>query len=226
MTAIIERAGRYYLRRFKDRAHVYICWQDGKTPRRVSTKTSDEAVARVKLAQFVIRKDHGERVIEASPEDWLTVVREVVERQACHARKRRLPFELDEAYVLSLMHASRFRCPISGVPFTWSRDAVLSRGPWAPSIDRIENRQGYLKGNVRVVSLAANIAMNAWGYDVLLRLANGVIANHFHSVDAVSVVGAAGIEPTTPTMSTWCSTAELRAPDSCQSLATKGTQPQ
>lgn len=217
MSDVIERAGQYYLRRFPGRSRIYICWQDGSKARKVSTHTSDDAQAKLRLAEFVIRKEHGRRTIDGAGK-WNAILAEIMERQAAHARKRGLPFELDEPYVLGLMTASRFRCPVSGIPFTWSRDEVLSRGPWAPSIDRIDNRHGYIKGNVRVVALAANIAMNAWGYDVLLRLANGVVANHFHSVEAVSVVGAAGIEPTTPTMSTWCSTAELRAP-TCQSLA-------
>lgn len=40
---------------------------------------------------------------------------------------------------------------------------------------RIENRHGYLKDNIRVVSLAANLAMNRWGYNVLLRLSRAVV---------------------------------------------------
>jgi hypothetical protein len=214
MTAVIERSGRFYLRQPNGRRQFYVCWTEDGSPRRVTTRTSDPAEARRRFAEFVVKRENGERVVAAVSEDWPAIVAEIVDRQRAHARKRGLPFEIDADYVLRLMAASRFRCPVSGVPFTWSRDQILSRGPWSPSVDRIDNHHGYIRGNIRVVCLAANIAMNAWGYDVLLRLANGVVASHLNPAE---VVGAAGIEPATPTMSTWCSTAELSA-RTCQSL--------
>src|SRR3546814_15533675 len=48
--------------------------------------------------------------------------------------------------------------------------------PFAPSLDRIDSGQGYLKGNVRLVCTIANFALNQWGDSVLRRLAHGVVA--------------------------------------------------
>ncbi len=211
MTDSIDRAGRYYLRKPRGRTQFYVCWTDGGSPKRLSLKTAHEATARARFADFVVKKEHGERVMDADSTDWPEIVDGIVARQKVHARKRDLPFQIDAGYVLRLMSQSGFRCPVSGIPFTWSKDQVLGRGPWSPSIDRIDSKHGYVPGNIRVVCLAANIAMNAWGYDVLLRLANGVVGNHLYNREVV--VGAAGIEPATPTMSTWCSTAELSAPN-------------
>jgi hypothetical protein len=39
-------------------------------------------------------------------------------------------------------------CPIMGVP--------ISKGKYAPSVDRIIPELGYVKGNIRVISLLAN----------------------------------------------------------------------
>jgi hypothetical protein len=44
-----------------------------------------------------------------------------------------------------------------------------------PSLDQIEPGKGYTADNVRLVCVAANFAMNAWGLDTLIRVARGVI---------------------------------------------------
>jgi hypothetical protein len=44
-----------------------------------------------------------------------------------------------------------------------------------PSLDQIEPSKGYTAHNVRLVCVAANFAMNAWGLDTLIRVARGVI---------------------------------------------------
>lgn len=62
-------------------------------------------------------------------------------------------------------------CAVSGIKFD---RRVGKRSPWMPSIERIDCLDGYVVGNVRWVSLAANIALNDFGFDVLIRLANGV----------------------------------------------------
>ncbi len=45
-------------------------------------------------------------------------------------------------------------CPVLGIPLT----AGIGGGPVnsSPSIDRIDNRLGYVKGNIRVISWRAN----------------------------------------------------------------------
>jgi hypothetical protein len=47
--------------------------------------------------------------------------------------------------------------------------------PFAPSIDRIIPKKGYVKGNVQVVCWAYNAAKNQWGEDVLLTLAHAIV---------------------------------------------------
>lgn len=106
---------------------------------------------------------------------WKNVAKLVCNRHRSASKARGIPFELTAVDVYDAMSATDFRCSVSGVPL--SRRATKNEGmpdPWSASIDRIECRHGYTKDNFRVVCLAANIAMNRWGLDVLLRLARGV----------------------------------------------------
>ena len=43
-----------------------------------------------------------------------------------------------------------------------------------PSIDRINATKGYTKDNVRIVCLAANVAMMQWGENVLYIMAQSI----------------------------------------------------
>lgn len=66
------------------------------------------------------------------------------------------------------------RCEVSGIPFDFSRmDGQIAR-PFSPSIDRLDNTQGYTRNNVRVVCTAVNVAMNQWGEQVLFAVANAI----------------------------------------------------
>jgi len=177
---ILDRIGGYYIRRFPGTPMISICWQE-RFKNRQSTRTADVDAAKQLLLEFVVRRQHGGRTIEAPPDEWKNAVHMLVIRKAADAKQRGLPFDLDDLYVFGLMARSQYRCPLSGIPFVWGPMNELRRSPWSPSIDRIENRQGYIRGNVRVICFAANLAMNSWGYDTLLRLANGVVDNHFHS---------------------------------------------
>lgn len=92
------------------------------------------------------------------------------------AAGRQIP-TIGERQVMELHRAQRGRCLVSGIPFSADDDrprALVSR-PFAPSLDRIDTTRGYEPGNVRLVCVAANFAMNAWGYDALLKLAEGVV---------------------------------------------------
>lgn len=107
--------------------------------------------------------------------DWQEVAALACQRQEANANKRGIPFKLKPNDVYLSMRSTRFRCAVSGIPLAKRLVLGGERDPWAPSIDRIESRHGYTDDNIRVVCLAANYAMNAWGLDVLLRLARGVL---------------------------------------------------
>lgn len=107
-------------------------------------------------------------------EQWAT---ELTRSAKTRANIKNLEFDIDAEYVLSLFCSSGGRCQLTGIPFIFSRDGLegKERRPYAPSIDRIDHKHGYTKGNVRLVCASVNIAMNNWGFDVLLRIARALI---------------------------------------------------
>lgn len=71
------------------------------------------------------------------------------------ARKQNVPVGFKTvvelaAHVLSIKPA---RCPVFDKPFV-ERGAGFSQ--WSPSIDKVDPRKGYVKGNIQVISMLAN----------------------------------------------------------------------
>ena len=80
------------------------------------------------------------------------------ERVILHSAKRRsklynLPFNLTEADIIIPSH-----CPVLGIPIfiSWAHSHIQRNSPNAPSLDRIDNSLGYIKGNVQIISWRAN----------------------------------------------------------------------
>jgi hypothetical protein len=92
------------------------------------------------------------------------------------ARSRNLAVEIGLEFLRSLWDAQQGYCAVSGLAFTDEHhNEAFVKTPFAPSLDRIDSSKGYVKGNVRLVCMAANFALNQWGDDVLRRLAHGVV---------------------------------------------------
>jgi hypothetical protein len=74
--------------------------------------------------------------------------REKLKRLRKSALVRGLDFDLDESDI-----QLPDKCPVFGTPFSRT---VQKFGYTSPSVDRIDNTKGYVKGNVVVVSMKAN----------------------------------------------------------------------
>lgn len=61
-------------------------------------------------------------------------------------------------------------CSVTGISLTWDWEGD-TQNPWAPSIDRLDNAEGYIAGNVRVVCWAYNKARSDWPDEVFHKLA-------------------------------------------------------
>lgn len=72
-------------------------------------------------------------------------------------------------YVIDIAKRNEWRCAVSGIKM--SIDKVNGGRPYAPSIDRIDSSSDYHPGNVRVVCIAVNLAMNVWGEEVFRKIA-------------------------------------------------------
>jgi hypothetical protein len=83
-------------------------------------------------------------------------------------------FRLSYADMLWLVWRSQGRCELSGIPFEMELRGPGERRPFAPSIDRVSCHRGYEYANVRIVATIANLAMNDWGVEPLIRLASAL----------------------------------------------------
>lgn len=161
---IIERDGFYHL-----------IATHGEKRIRKSLRTRDLGEAKMRLESFKRECLSGWRSNYDDPDtNWRQIALLIHKRHRLSAMKRDMPFDLDPSEVYDLLRSTGFKCAVSGIAFSKTIVPGNWRDPWAPSLDRIENRHGYTLDNVRVVCLIANTAMNSWGYDALLRMARGV----------------------------------------------------
>jgi|GEM_PF-1878662 len=98
------------------------------------------------------------------------------------ARQRKHHVNIDLPYLKTLWEKQQGRCAISGIQLTLPPTVVAweqrKNDPWKPSLDRIENALGYVKGNVRFVACIANFAKNRFTDDCLVEFCHAVVAHH------------------------------------------------
>ena len=82
-------------------------------------------------------------------------------RSRAQQRGREHSVTLD--HVRALCSAQRARCALTGIKFDAGTIDGTRRRPFAPSLDRIDSDAGYVAGNVRLVTLIANIARADFG---------------------------------------------------------------
>jgi hypothetical protein len=88
-------------------------------------------------------------------EEYNCSVYEKMKRMLQGAEKRSLirqcDFNLDLEYMVTLYVEI---CPILGIDICWNNCGSVVHG--SPSLDRVDNQKGYVKGNVQVISHRAN----------------------------------------------------------------------
>lgn len=183
--ADLGRYGKYFLAKRGDSPFYYIRWVKGRGTTSISTKTSDLDVARQCLINFASQRN-VERRGRTMEVEWVALADILFKQAKGSAKQRGLEFDINTDDVYDQIAMNDFRCSVSGIRFDITRGMTSDgkRNAWLPTIDRIDCSDGYVRGNIRVVCLAANIAMNEWGYDTLLRLSNAVAikANSFAPV--------------------------------------------
>lgn len=73
------------------------------------------------------------------------------------ARKKGLKFEITPEYLMSILPR---QCPVFKTKFSFVGNRWVR--PMSPTIDRLDNSKGYVRGNAVVISMKANIIKNAF----------------------------------------------------------------
>lgn len=146
---------------------------------RVSTRSRDRAEAegiaeRIKLG--VAAPDDWREFRAATPVETLSFLRRSRERALRRDRIRGRESALSLKELEAIFARSRGRCEVTSIPFSLDKREGTFRRPFAPTLDRIDNRSGYTFANCRLVVLAANIGINEWGEAVFRRLAIGFLS--------------------------------------------------
>jgi hypothetical protein len=95
------------------------------------------------------------------------------------ANARGIDFDIDGATLLELWKSQRGKCAYSRLPMTmWSTDYHAKgtgyRDPYVVSVDRIDNRKGYVPGNVVLCCLCVNLFKNRFELSVMKRVAKAI----------------------------------------------------
>jgi hypothetical protein len=88
----------------------------------------------------------------------------MIERARYRNRKKGVPFNITIDHLREVATRCNGYCEVTGKDLD-------DEGPFRPSLDRIDPKQGYVIGNVRIVCLVANTAMLHYGEQALLALA-------------------------------------------------------
>ncbi len=115
------------------------------------------------------------RRVRATPDGkGFSDLRKCLTRTQRNAAKRGIQFALSWDDTVAMWHRSRGRCEVSGIPFALVDQRGFKNRPFAISIDRVDNSKGYMAENCRLVCVAVNLAMNEWGVEILLQIAEGI----------------------------------------------------
>jgi hypothetical protein len=156
--------------------HIDLARRGRRCRASLNTRDRDEAERRAAVIEAAVpaRRD--------SASEWAFTDKWVKERVwAMQQRSKRLEGPcMSRDDLRALAARSGGRCELTGVPFSDHRPLGCKRAPFAPSVDRIDPRRGYLMENCRLVCFAVNVALNQWGEETMRRFALGLIAKEGH----------------------------------------------
>jgi hypothetical protein len=114
----------------------------------------------------------------ADSDFWENYSKQLLNRALRRAKRLGITCDLTPEDLKALWSRCGGCCEVSGRPFSKDtyEDCQVPR-PFAPSLDRINCQFGYTKTNTRLVCVAVNFALNEWGDDVYLELAEAAVAH-------------------------------------------------
>lgn len=135
-------------------------------PRRPPKSPMLRALQSPRVRLFNVRTASIGRADRAIPSWLLALAREA--RKRCARRGTLYTLSRDD---LSLLRRrADDRCEVTDIPFDHDRVEGSLYRPFAPSLDRISSAGGYTFGNVRLVAVIVNAALNQWGDEAFWRM--------------------------------------------------------
>lgn len=122
------------------------------------------------------RQAYAERAQSNASHDvgpWLSVT--ILKDSAKRARNMGWQFNVDRAYLVNLWHEQQGRCAISGMPMQTQSGTREEKNPYRASLDRVDNSQGYVRGNVRFVCHWVNNAKSTWADHVFDQFIGAIV---------------------------------------------------
>ena len=146
----------------KDRREYYKEWRSNNV----------EKIKKYKEEKYIDYAEHSANYRIKNPE---RVLCSMAKRRA---KKKGLEFNIDKLDIdIPII------CPILGIPIVKTYTKGKNTGPTSnsPSLDRIDNSKGYIKGNVRVISHKANTMKHNATSMELIRFAEWVLFTYKNS---------------------------------------------
>ena len=93
------------------------------------------------------------------------------------AKRFTLAFDLSVEDLLELWDRQKGCCAISGIPLVLD-DQTFGKQAFRPSVDRIQPKRGYVRGNVRLVATIVNFGLNKWTLEEFVRMCKAVASKN------------------------------------------------
>lgn len=94
-------------------------------------------------------------------------IKQILYRTKIRAEEKNLDFNIDESDIII-----PDKCPILEVPLIIG---VKDNYEYSPSIDRIDNNKGYIKGNIQIISKKANSMKNSASKEELIKFCKNIL---------------------------------------------------
>jgi len=104
-------------------------------------------------------------------------IKQMLQSAEKRARKINVIFDLDFNYLITLYQSQHGKCAVTGLNFVLEKQGNYSRRPFAPSLDRINNSEGYTKDNVRLVCTIVNLSLSEFGDKVFDQMCESYMNN-------------------------------------------------
>jgi hypothetical protein len=128
-----------------------------------------ESLTPEQKAAIRVKTRIANRAKKASPEKFgITEYVALKNRVAAHEKKgRKMSFNLTPQYIQSKFDACEGKCAITKLPFSMELGTKGNRNPFRPSVDRINSKKGYVKGNIQIILAIVNTMKMDYTDDIL-----------------------------------------------------------